>query len=194
METKTNRESMQALIVYWSGTGNTEKVAKTIHQGLQNMGVKSTLKVTAEALDEDLHRYDFVFIGSPSHNWLPPKPVLEYIDNRMKYYRERGFIKPCAPPVAGKKGVAFCTYSGPHTGINEAIPVGKYLGQFLEHIGFEVAGEWYVPGEFHGRLENSTKGRLGDIRGRPDRQDLDKVISDLTELVESAKQAARNAK
>ncbi|MCX5908895.1 MAG: hypothetical protein NTY64_17400 [Deltaproteobacteria bacterium] len=29
----------------------------------------------------------------------------------------------------------FCTYSGPQTGINEAIPAGKFAGQFFEHLG-----------------------------------------------------------
>ena len=79
----------------------------------------------------------------------------------------------------------FCTYSGPHTGINEAIPVGKYMGQFFEHLGFEVAREWYIVGEFHGREDHSTMGKLGDIRGRPNEQDLAGVESDVSELVSS---------
>jgi hypothetical protein len=39
-----------------------------------------------------------------------------------------------------------------------------------------VLDEWYVLGEFHGSEENSTKGRMGDIRGRPMAEDL-KAIS-----------------
>jgi hypothetical protein len=35
-----------------------------------------------------------------------------------------------------------------------------------------VLDEWYVVGEFHGRGEYSTRGRLGDIRGRPTADDL----------------------
>jgi len=70
----------------------------------------------------------------------------------------------------------FCTYSGPHTGIDEAIPCGKYMGQFFEHLGITVLDEWYVLSEFHGSLENSTKGRMGDIRGKPTVEEL-KAIS-----------------
>jgi hypothetical protein len=44
-----------------------------------------------------------------------------------------------------------------------------------EHIGFGVPAEWYVVGEYHGNLELSTKGRLGDVRGRPNQQDLEDV-------------------
>lgn len=176
---------MKALILYWSGTGNTKKVAETIDSTLKNSGVGSILKTVTEAEAEDLLEYDLVFIGAPSYMWQPPAPVQEYIKEKMNFYRERGDIKLCSPKVAGKNGVVFATYSGPHTGINEAIPVGKYLGQFLEHIGFELAGEWYYVGEFHGSEENSTKGRLGDIRGRPNQQDLDNIARDVKELLET---------
>ncbi len=77
--------------------------------------------------------------------------------------------------IAGKTAVVFCTYSGPHTGIKEVTPVGDYLGQFFEHIGFDVAAKWYVVGEFNGREDYSTKGKLGDVRGRPNQQDLSQV-------------------
>ena len=176
---------MNALIIYWSGTGNTKKVAETIHDTLKNSGVNSILKRVEEAMTEDLCEYDLVFIGSPSHNWQPAAPVLKYVLEKMDYYRKRGNIKLCAPRLPGKTGVVFVTYSGPHTGINEAIPAGKYLGQFLEHLGFGLAGEWYVVGEFHSSQENSTKGRLGDIRGRPNQQDLGNITRDVKKLLKN---------
>jgi len=176
---------MKALIIYWSGTGNTKKVAETIHNTLKNSGVNSVLKQANEAGAEDLFEYDLVFIGAPSFMWQPPAPVQEYIKEKMNYYRERGAIKLCSPRVPGKNGVVFTTYSGPHTGINEAIPVGKYLGQFLEHLGFNLAGEWYIVGEFHSSEENSTRGRLGDIRGRPSQKDLDKLAGDVKKLLKT---------
>ena len=81
--------------------------------------------------------------------------------------------------------VVFITYSGPHTGIKEATPAGDYLEQFFEHIGFEVAAKWYVVGEFHNSEENSTKGVLGDIRGRPNQQDLADVENKVSALLKS---------
>jgi len=176
---------MKALIIYWSGTGNTKKVAETIHDTLKNSGTNSILKRVEEAMTEDLFEYDLVFIGSPSYQWLPPAPVLKYVRGKMDYYRKRCNIKLCAPILPGKTGVVFVTYSGPHTGINEAIPVGKYLGQFLEHIGFDLAEEWYTVGEFHSSLENSTKGRLGDIKGRPNQEDLDNIAKDVKKLLKN---------
>jgi flavodoxin len=178
---------MDALIIYWSATGNTKKVADTIHNALKNGGINPVLKTVGEAKDDDLFEYDLVFIGAPSYMWQPPEPVQKYVKGKMEYYMKRGVIKPCAPKVPGKKAVVFITYSGPHTGTKEAIPAGKYLGQFLEHLGIEVADEWYIVGEFHGSEENSTKGALGDIRGRPNQQDLDKVTADVNELLGAVK-------
>ena len=59
------------------------------------------------------------------------------------------------------------------------------MGQFFEHIGFEIAAEWYIVGEFHGSEENSTIGRLGNIKGRPNQQDLATVRRDVRDLIMS---------
>jgi len=181
---QTGRE-LKVLIIYWSATGNTEKVAAAIQQALSREGLKPVIKKVAEAAEEELFHYDLIFLGSPSYMWQPPAPVQEYIKEKMDFYRKRGDIKLCAPKVPGKKAVVFITYSGPHTGIDEAIPVGKYLKQFFEHLGFDLVGEWYVVGEFHASEENSTKGILGDIRGRPNRQDLAEVESNVSKLIKS---------
>jgi hypothetical protein len=55
----------------------------------------------------------------------------------------------------------------------------------MEHLGFDVAGEWYVVGEFHGRESESTQGRLGDIRGRPNQQDLDQITQEVKKLLKT---------
>jgi len=175
----------KVLIYYWSATGNTEKVAFSIQKALEREGIKPMMKKIHKADTEDLYNYDLVFIGSPSYMWSPPEPVREIINAKMEYHRKRGDIKPCAPKTPGKKAVVFVTYSGPHTGIDEAIPAGKYLGQFFAHLGFEVAAEWYVVGEFHKSVENSTKGLLGDIRGRPNQQDLAEIENNVAKLIQS---------
>jgi len=167
-----------ALIVYWSNTGNTEKVALAIKEGLEAANVKVTMKKPAEAADLDYFDYDLVCIGSPSLQWHPAKPLDDFLKTKLTKYRQQSKIKPTAPKISGKYALIFCTYSGPHTGIDEATPAGKYMRQFFEHIGFNVIAEWYVLSEFHGNLENSTKGRMGDIRGKPTEQDLAKIRKD----------------
>ena len=46
-----------------------------------------------------------------------------------------------------------------------------------------MIAEWYVLSEFHGSLENSTQGRMGDIRGKPTREELLKIKEDTEQLV-----------
>jgi flavodoxin len=176
---------LKTLVIYWSATGNTEKVANTIEKALTDEGIKPVVKKLADASEEELYDYNLVFLGTPSYQFLPPEPVQNFLKQKMKVHGERGDIKLRAPKIPGKNAVIFCTYSGPHTGIREAIPVGEYIGQFFEHIGFEVAAKWYTVGEFHNREELSTKGVLGDIRGRPNEQDLAEVASNITTLIKS---------
>lgn len=176
---------LKAIIIYWSATGNTEKVANAIQRSLVSEKVATKLMKIPEAEEAELYEYDLVFLGSPSYEWHPPEPVVNFIKKKIAHHRERGDVKLCAPKLPGKTAVIFCTYSGPHTGINEAIPVCKYLGQFFEHLGFEVAREWCIVGEFHNREELSTKGKMGDTRGRPSEQDLSRVEKDVRELIRS---------
>lgn len=174
---------MKAAIVYWSKTGNTEKVALAIRGGLEEAGVEVLFSKAEEADEIDLFDYDLVCLGFPTYQWHPPEPMAAFIKRKFSEYREQGRVKLAAPRVPGRNALIFCTYSGPHTGINEAIPAGKYAGQFFEHLGFTVLDEWYVLGEYHGSPERSTRGRMGDIRGRPNEDDLRKVKQDLSNLL-----------
>ena len=108
-----------------------------------------------------------------------------FIKNNEDKYRNAGEVTISSPKVINKNALIFCTYSGPHFGINEALPVGKYIRQFFEHLGFDVKGEWYEAGEFHGWEAGSTRGRLGDIRGRPNAEDLALVELKTIQLVRS---------
>jgi flavodoxin len=175
----------KVLVIYWSATGNTEKVANAIQKALVCEGAEIVVKEISEAAEEELYQYDLIFLGSPSYHFLPPEQVLRFVKQKMKLHKKRGDVKPCAPKIAGKVAVVFCTYSGPHTGIKEATPVGEYLGQFFEHLGFDVVAKWYIVGEFHGQEDLSTEGKLGDIRGRPNQQDLFEVESNVSKLINS---------
>jgi hypothetical protein len=108
----------------------------------------------------------------------------DFLKNKLNDYRKQGLVKIGSPRVAGKNALIFCTYSGPHTGINEAIPAGRYMGQFLEHLGFTIVGEWYVLSEFHGWEEGNVRGRMGDIRGKPTREELQKIQKDARQVAD----------
>lgn len=174
--------SKRAVIIYWSKTGNTERVASEINEGLAEAGVDVSLMRVEEAEGVDYFDYDLVCLGFPSYQWHPPKPVVDLLNRNLNVHRREGRVRPGAPRMPGRHAMIFCTYSGPHTGIDEATPAGKYAGQFFEHVGIAVLDEWYVLGEFHGSEEASTRGRMGDIRGRPTGDDLRKIREDARRL------------
>ncbi len=163
-----------ALVLYWSATGNTEKVANSITAGLKDAGWTVTQHKLAEAEEDNFFAYDLICFGIPSINWHVPAPAEKYLKAKFADYKKEGRVLPGAPKI-GKSVLLFCTYSGPHTGMHEAVPAVKYAGQFFEHFGFDVADEWYILSEFHGSEENNTLGRMGDIRGLPTEADLTRV-------------------
>lgn len=174
---------MKSLILYWSSGGNTLKVAKTIQKTLAEAGTPADLLNITEDLNIDLYAYDLVFFGAPSIRWIPPVPVQKFIKNTMD--RVRGGVRPVgAPKKCGKFGVVFCTFSGVHTGFREGDTAGKYMAQFLEHIGFFVLDEWYVPGKFQGWEAGSKHGKLGDISQRPNAADLQGIANGMRELLQ----------
>ena len=173
---------LKTAVVYWSNTGNTEKAAKAVRRGLEDAGMKPTMHRVEEAEGVDYADYGLFCLGFPSFEWHTPKPVTDYLRRNLVKHRKMGLVKTGSPRVPGKHALIFCTYSGPHTGLNEATPAMKYAGQFFEHIGFDVAAEWCILAEFHGREEESTKGRMGDIRGKPTEEDLEKVREDTRRL------------
>lgn len=164
-----------ALVLYWSRTGNTAKVARAIEAGLRAGGMATTLCPVAQAGDLDFFDFDLVCLGFPSYNWHPPRAMDDYLKSKFEQYRHQGKVLPGAPRVPGRNALIFCTFSGPHTGLREAIPAGMYAAQFFEHLGFTVLDEWYVLSEFHGSEELSTKGRMGNIKGLPDDTELRRI-------------------
>lgn len=176
---------MKVLNLYFSSTGNTAKVAKKIEAALHESGHQvETMKVTSN-LEVDVLTYDYVFLGSGVYEWLPGKPVINFVKNLRRRYADDGEIKPSSPKRFGKKAVIYCTYGGAHTGVNEAIPATKYMGQIFEHLGFEIMAEWHLVGEYHGRFKPmSTGGRLGDIQGRPNEADLQELAEKVKEIIQ----------
>ena len=178
---------MKAALVYWSKSGNTEKVAYAINDGLIQAGVDVSFWKLEEAEEHDFLDYDLYCIGFPSYGWHTPEPITKYLKKHHVKHSKAGHVKPSCPRVPGKHAVVFCTYSGPHTGLDEATPAVKYAGQFFEHIGVSVVAEWCVLSEFIGWEDGNLHGRMGDIRGKPTEEELKQVTQNTIKLVQSIK-------
>ncbi|MEE9308775.1 MAG: flavodoxin domain-containing protein [Spirochaetia bacterium] len=163
----------KSLTLYWSKNGNTEKVARRIHETLQKAGIEDSIFRMTKDLEVEYLDYNLVFFGAPVYENLPPKPVIAF----LKKHRKRGVeIIASAPEKPGIAAIPYCTYGGGHTGYNEAVPMLKYIGQFFEHEGIRVVDDIAVPGIFPETDESyNTKGRFGIITDRPTAQDLREV-------------------
>jgi hypothetical protein len=174
---------MKILNLFFSSTGNTEKVANRITTTVEKLGHQiDAVKITGNT-SIDLLSYDCIFVGSGVYQWLPGKGLQEFIAAQLALYAAAGEIKYASPRRANKKAVIYCTYGGAHTGVNEAVPAVKFMGQLFDHLGFEIVAEWYFIGEYpaQGRFQDySILGRLGDITGRPDDADLADVAARVT--------------
>lgn len=174
---------MKVLSIYYSATGNTTKAAKIIEETITAAGHKVTsFPINGDANVQFLD-YDMIFMGSGVYLWLPGEPLMALIEKACDGYRKSGDMRPNPRRRSNIKAVVYCTYAGTHSGINEAYPAMKWMGQFFEHLGIEVVAEWPIVGEFHNDLKHlSLCGRFGDIRNRPNAADL-KELSEKTKSI-----------
>ena len=179
-------EQCKSLTLFWSNTGNTKKVAETIHTTLRKKGVDSTLLEITPDLNVNYFDYHLLFIGAPVYSNLPPKPVMKFLEKKKK---EGGKVIAAAPEQPGIFAVMFCTYGGGHTGAAEAVPMLKYMGQSFEHQGIRVVEEWAVAGVFRNVKDPNynTDGRIGNVTDRPNENDLNEIKGKVSGLLHRLK-------
>jgi flavodoxin len=164
----------KAIVLFWSKNGNTEKVAQRIHSTLLNAGMDVILSRIKEDEKIEYLDYNLILFGAPVYYNLSPSPVLSFLQKNK--VRDGVEILASAPEIPGVAAVPFCTYGGGHTGINEAEPMLKHIGQYFEHEGIRVVDYIAIIGDFPEASESyNTLGRFGDIRDRPDEHDLNEV-------------------
>ena len=90
---------LKMLVLYYSRTGNTEKMAKAVAEGAKSAGnVEVELNYYVEA--EELGLFDAVLIGAPTYHHEMP------IDIKMIF--EEAAVRGVS--LKGKKGAAFGSY------------------------------------------------------------------------------------
>ena len=164
----------KAIVLFWTKNGNSEKVARRIFDTLQEVGMQVSIsRIEKDTVVEYLD-YNLIFLGAPVYHNLSPAPVLSFL--RRNRRRDGVTILASAPEIPGVAAVPFCTFGGGHTGYSEAEPMLKNIGQYFEHEGIRVVDYIASVGFFPEADESyNTEGRFGDIRERPNDQDLIEV-------------------
>lgn len=98
---------VKILIVYDSRTGNTEKVAYLVAEGVKSVGgINCIMKRVDEATLNDLLNADGIIIGSPTYFGLMSAKVKAFLDKSVEIHGK----------LEGKVGAAFTTSGGTATG------------------------------------------------------------------------------
>lgn len=134
------------LVVYYSRTGNTEKLVKGFAEGVKRVpGVEVIVKNVEEAKVEDLLKANAIIFASPSYFRLPAWPLKKFIDESIAVYEK----------LEGKLGGALCT-AGSEIG---AIKCIQALKDVLEEHEVRFVGEgiWCLGSPDKEALEEAAK-------------------------------------
>ena len=171
---------MKGIIVYYSATGSTQKVAKAIHRGMKEV-IECDIAPIKKVNPQDMAKYDLLVIGGPIWFFRETANVRLFIYNM--------------PDMTGKLCVPFCSHGAAPSGFMYSM--AHVLKQ--KNITIIGYGDWY--GSVY-QVLHMPKPYLTD--GHPDDIDLNeaeafgqemaaralKIAAGQTELIPDLKQYA----
>jgi len=119
----------KAIVIYYSVSGNTKKMAQIVAEGITGEGVETTVKDVMEVAVDELLKYDAIVIGSPTYYGSMAAQIKKLLDDSVKFHGK----------LDGKVGAAFSS-SGNIAGGNETTILG-ILNALLIH-GMIIQGDW----------------------------------------------------
>jgi NAD(P)H dehydrogenase (quinone) len=76
----------KALVVYYSRSGNTQKMAESIADGITKEGLETTLKDVKEVNVDDLLKYEAIVIGSPTYYGTMAAEIKRFLDDSVGFH------------------------------------------------------------------------------------------------------------
>jgi len=89
----------KALVIYYSRSGNTRKMAELISEAITKEGVAADLKDVKDVAPDDLLKYEGIIIGSPTYYGAMASELKKLIDDSVKFHGK----------LEGKIGGAFAS-------------------------------------------------------------------------------------
>jgi len=118
----------KVLVLYYSKTGNTRKMAEAFTEGLKQEGITVSLKNVKETNVDELLEYEGVAIGSPTYYGQMAGEIKKLLDESIKFHGK----------MEGKVGAAFTSSGG--YGCGGETTILSILQAFLIH-GMIVQGD-----------------------------------------------------
>jgi len=126
----------KALVIYYSRSGNTKKMAQLVAEGIKKEGMEVTLKDVKDTNVDELLKYEAIIIGSPTYYGTMASEIKKLLDDSVKFHGK----------LEGKIGAAFAS-SANIAGGNETT-ILDILNAMLIHgmiIQGDPQGDHYGP-------------------------------------------------
>jgi flavodoxin len=157
----------RVLVAYYSGTGNTEQMARYIAEGVRIAGHEAEVKSVAEIkMEKDLLGYDGYIFGCPTYHLNIPDPFKKFLDLAGK------------AGLVGKIGGAFDCRAHPSSG------GGSAAGLIFDRMESEFKMKMTLLGPFDLKpdwLEGNTSGSLGSLEAIHSCQDYGRALAEILE-------------
>lgn len=176
---------MNTLIVYFSITGNTEKLAVYLSEMLKDKGLQFDLKKTDQVDDSELNKYDTFFIGSPCYFYDLTNPIKKLLTNLSG--------------LENKKLFMFVTHATDVTESSYAVWAAgceKSYNDIFKNNQHENLGFYHCKGKPHKLIESFIKSQVfkdnkpgwhefkQDMKNHPNNTDLDQFGTTIINVVE----------
>jgi flavodoxin/ferredoxin len=142
---------LKALIIFFSQTGNTRKIAECIQEGITEVTNHCDVRLLTEVDEASLSDYDLVGIGSPVFYYREPFHVGDFLQ--------------ALPDLNGQRWFVFCTHGN---------VIGNFFPSVTEQLNEKHAAVvgWY---NSYAHITVPFYPRPSYTSGHPDRHDLDKA-------------------
>ncbi|MBU4345701.1 MAG: flavodoxin domain-containing protein [Candidatus Omnitrophica bacterium] len=118
----------KVLVIYYSQTGNTKKMAGSVIEGIKKEGIEALIKDVKDVQVDELLKYDAIVIGSPTYYGTMAAEIKKLLDESVKFHGR----------LDGKIGAAFA--SSANVGGGNETTVLDILNALLIH-GMIIQGD-----------------------------------------------------
>ena len=159
---------MKTLIICFSQTGNTRKIAECIHDGILNAKSECNIKTLNDVEPTSLSDYELIGIGSPVFWYKEPFNVQDFIE--------------ALPDQNGRHWFVFCTH-------------GNIIGDFFPSVTKKLTKKGATVIGFHNTYANITVPFYPNpsyTSGHPDSYDFEQAKAFGREIVERSLKISQN--